>query len=405
MSLGRSMGRLVGMSLAFALGGIAGCGTGVGVGGGGQRTPDDDSDPITRDVVDGNQDPSVSSSFGKTSGEPNDSFVDAIAVVFDADGVALLQGMIATTGDLDVYRLGALLGGDRLTVDAETTGSVLDVSIAVFDGSQRLVYNNDDRGGMVSRFLDSYLQWTVRHEGNPYYLVVTNSPFAAMGQTTGSYEIEVTFEGGFDVPAPTAQTLILDFDGGRVNSPTLGNIVIEPFDASAISSVYRRQDDALQASIRATVEQNFARFNVTVVTSDDPPVDGDNCSTVFFGGFNPSAFGISESVDLYNVDFCDDAIIYTESFSPQVFTLLPTAEALGVAIGNVAAHEAGHLLGLNHVDDDWALMDDQSPADAFMEDQEFKEAPLSTDIMPIGTQDAVLLLDEIVGQHEECVED
>ena len=42
-------------------------------------------------------------------------------------------------------------------------------------------------------------------------------------------------------------------------------------------------------------------------------------------------------------------------------------------------------------------MDDQSHADAFLDDQEFMEAPLSSDIMSIGVQDAVLLLDEIVG--------
>ena len=111
------------------------------------------------------------------------------------------------------------------------------------------------------------------------------------------------------------------------------------------------------------------------------------------------AFGIAETVDLYNVDYCDDAIIYTESFTPSVFTNLPSAEGMGVAIGNVAAHEAGHLLGLNHVDDDLALMDDRSAADAFLMDQEFMEAPLSRDIMPIGTQDSVMLLSEIVGMR------
>ena len=84
-----------------------------------------------------------------------------------------------------------------------------------------------------------------------------------------------------------------------------------------------------------------------------------------------------------------------------MFSGTPTATELGIAIGNVGSHEAGHLLGLNHVDDDRALMDDQSPADAFIEDQEFMEAPLSSDIMPIGLQDAVLLLDEIVGPAPE----
>ena len=144
--------------------------------------------------------------------------------------------------------------------------------------------------------------------------------------------------------------------------------------------------------------QNFQPYNVTVLTTDDPPPpSGAMRSTIHFGGFNAQSFGLSESVDLYNVDFCDDAVIYAESFTPSVFSFLPTAAELGVAIGNVASHEMGHLLGLNHTDDDRDLMDDRSSADVFLTDQEFMEAPLSSDIMPIGTQDGVLLLQETVG--------
>jgi len=134
------------------------------------------------------------------------------------------------------------------------------------------------------------------------------------------------------------------------------------------------------------------------VTSDDPPVaEGTMVSTIYFGGFDRSAFGIAEDVDLYNPDRCDDAIIFVETFTPSVFTGVPSASEVGTAIGNVACHEAGHLLGLNHTDDNMDLMDDQSPADAFLEDQEFKRAPLSDDILPLGWQDGVLLLNETVG--------
>ena len=140
---------------------------------------------------------------------------------------------------------------------------------------------------------------------------------------------------------------------------------------------------------------------MVVRTREDPtPGGGVGHSTVYFGGFDSRAFGQAESVDPYNADCCDDAIIYTETFELRVFSFDPTPAKLGVAIGNVATHEAGHLLGLNHVDDDRALMDDQSAADVFISDQEFMEAPLSADVMSLGTHDAVLLLSESVGIPE-----
>ena len=108
-------------------------------------------------------------------------------------------------------------------------------------------------------------------------------------------------------------------------------------------------------------------------------------------------------MDIYNLDFCDDAVIFTESFSPQFFGQTPTAAELAVAIANVASHEAGHLLGLNHVSDDRALMDDVSPTDVLLNDQVFRESVLSPDIIPIGTQDSVLLLMETIGPNPDTV--
>ncbi|MCP4248391.1 MAG: matrixin family metalloprotease [bacterium] len=116
-----------------------------------------------------------------------------------------------------------------------------------------------------------------------------------------------------------------------------------------------------------------------------------------FGSRNGLAFGIAEAVDHYNARHDDMAIIFTESFDPGKFVETPSAEQLGLAIGNIAAHEMGHLLGLNHVDDPVALMDGASPADTFLEDQEFKTGPLSSDILPIGLQNAARLLSESVG--------
>lgn len=347
-------------------------------------------------IVDGNRDDDGTS--GKASGEPNGSFNQAIEAAFDAAGVARLHGTVAATGDLDVYALGPLDRGDRLIVDAATSLSPLDVSVGVFDAYGRLTYNNDDRGGGANRFLDSYVEWIVRHESSMYYLVVTHSAFAEVGTFTGTYTVDVQVDSGFEVPPPVGQLLLLNFDGGSVDSPVLGSFSLAPFNAADISPLYNGRTADMKNIIRVIFEQNFERFDVTVVTTDDGPLPpGAMYSIIHFGGFNRSVFGIAESVDLYNADYCDDAVVFVETFATNIFQFTPTAEEMSVAIANVGSHEAGHLLGLNHVNDDSALMDDQSAADAFIFDQEFKEAPLSSDIMPIGTQDDVLLLDEVVG--------
>lgn len=354
------------------------------------------------EVVDGNRDTSVTSPVGKTSGEPNDEFSEPVVAVFDGEGVARLQGTVEAFGDLDVFLLGALSPGDRIIVDAYTPNSVLDVTIAMFDSQRRLVVNNDDRedGSRGSR--DAFVDFIVRHAGNHYYLVVTHSPFPDTSREfVGSYRVEIVVDSGFDVPQPVTQTLLLDFDGAVVNFPVLGMMTLAPFDAADISQLYEGETETIKNRIRDIFQQNYERFNVTIVTTDDaPPPVGTIYSTIYFGGFDRGAFGLSEDVDLYDIDRCDDAIIFTESFTPSVFTGLPSAVELGTAIGNVGSHEAGHVLGLNHTDDDRDLMDDQSPADAFLQDQEFMESLLSDDIMPIGTQDGVLLLNESVGPRE-----
>ncbi|MHC5108537.1 MAG: matrixin family metalloprotease [Planctomycetota bacterium] len=373
-----------------------GCPGSVIIDGGGGGNGDGSGNGGSGSLEDGNQDESLTSNLGKTSGEPNGSFSTPVVAVFE-DGEAKLQGTVSQVGDMDVYLLGSLSAGDLVTVDTDTdaVSSVLDVSVAVYDAEFRLVYNNDDR---TAADLDAFMQWVLRNDSSSYYLVVTHSAFAGTGTFTGGYRVTINVSPGNTVPAPEGQLLLLDFDGGEVDSATLGRQTIVPFEAEAISLRYEGETQTMKDAIVESMRENFEGFDVTVMTTDDGlPGSGVEFSTIFLGGFDAQTFGIAESVDLYDVNRCDDAIIYTESFIPRQFSFNPSAEQLAIAIGNVTAHEAGHLLGLNHVDDDDALMDDVSPPDALLGDQDFMEAPVSDDIIPIGTQDAVLLLTDIVG--------
>lgn len=395
---------------------LSGCGTAF--------SPPDPPPPVAA-VEDGNADPSGLRTIGAQRGEPNGAFNLAIPVLFDDAGRGALRGSIQAIGDLDVYDLGPLAGGDRVFVAVDASQSELDSSVAVFDAGQRLFIENDD-SGEEDRPLDSLIAEIVRHASDHYYLVIGAAAFAGSGaERVGRYDIVVEIFPDENVPPPLRQTLLLDFDGGRVDVPTIPVSFVEPFDADQIllrcgaghrcdvpgdiqpfaaekiAPLYAGQDDLLKGIIIEIVRSNFRRFGVEIVTSDDPLPEEGTFSSIFFGGDNPIAFGIAESIDHYNTDPDDTVVIFTNTFQPGVFSAPPDVEELGAAIGNVASHEAGHILGLSHVDDPRDLMDAVSPPDTLLLDQEFRVTPLSDQIMPIGVQDGPLLLEETVGPSGE----
>lgn len=301
------------------------------------------------------------------------------------------------TGDQsNVYDLGAFAPGDRIiaTVNA-TAGSTLDPTAAIFDANEELIWINDDVD-LAANNLNSRIDFVVIEDIDHYYLAIAKFFLDATG---GTYSGSVRVERGGQVPVLPVQTLLLNFDGGPVDILSEGNYDLDPFDAADIDAAYADQTAVIKAKIVEVMIENFAGTGLVIVSSDDnPSLTPGTFSVMHFGAFSPTKFGVADSVDVGNIDYCDDGIVFTDSFDTP-FAVQPTVEGIGIAIGNVAAHEAGHLLGLNHTSDVTDLMDSTGTASTLLEDQEFKTAPLHVSIFPFGNQNGPRLLERVIPQQ------
>jgi hypothetical protein len=315
------------------------------------------------------------------------------APLIDVSGGSLeLSGSLGVNS-IHIYDLGAAAVGDRLQVTIQAAGdSTLDPLVGFFRTGGELSDLNDDVDLDAGR-LESVIDLTVRTATDHMFIAIAPSTF---GSTSGAYEGLLQVTRGVPVSPPPTQILLLNFNGGAVSIPNVGNFNMPAFDAADIDPTYTGMTDGIKNVIVATVRENFEGTGLVVVTTDDPTQPApDTFSTLNFGAFNPNAFGMAENVDHQNLVCCDDGIIFTDNFDDP-FATRPSASGIGTAIGNVAAHEAGHLLGLEHTADITDLMDTTGTASTLLADQEFKTAILDDSIFPLGNQNSPLLLSEVI---------
>jgi hypothetical protein len=338
--------------------------------------------------------------LGVNESEPNDTPATAQVIPL-GEGVGEdrnldISGDLSAFSDVDYYRFSATKG-DVLGLAALGAGSP-DTVLSITDVSGIDIISNDDHGGVAQFYPplsplpggnhgnDSVLAWIAPESDD--YLIRLESFEAG---SSGDYTIEVRSidPGGRQRSAPDRHTIFLDFDGATVDAPTLFGSGNNPAHLTGLSWFISRwgltgaDEDAVIDSIVASFKENYddlrlpalngdrdsdtidGHYAVEILNSRDhaDPFGMPNVSRIIIGGTIPElgipTIGIAEFIDPGNFGLEDTGVVLLDLLSaaspdPNSINSIPRGggatiiDAIGVVVGGVAAHEAGHTVGNWH---------------------------------------------------------
>ena len=307
--------------------------------------------------------------------------------------------LMAPTTDRQIFDLGPLQRGDRLYVSLLTTPGYGEFYDA--DGFSVLIMDANDE--VFAWYQNGYIVFTrdsrliIGHDSPNYYVVVDGCSPPTCGGINYGQSVMISVDRGVGLVA-RQQQIYLDFRGGtNLYVGDVGPFTIPAFDANDLNAAWGPVETAvIKQGIVNRMASLYSGYNVTVTTSDagDPP-QGPH-QTVYFGGYSFWLFGTSSYIDPRNETLTGSAVVATLTIA-DAYPGLDAAQ-MALAIGNVATHESGHLLGLRHTEgltDIMAVGPD--PTSAALE---FTTSPLYEGEQyngQIGLQDAPTLLSEIGG--------
>lgn len=334
--------------------------------------------------------PTTATSSGGGSAAIN-GFGAAQKVAMTADA-AFISGSISSAGQADAYDIGAIEPGDRIVVDVANSGG-LDAAAALFDGNESLIALNDNRhGGSAGKA--PLLNVVARRATDRALVVVTTS---VRDGSSGDYTANISIERAAEEVTPRPQVFVMEFDGAvGARAGGRGPMDIPPFDAASIDPRYAGETEQMIDAILRFVRQDYAGLNVEFYRSGDPDIPDHDTTSLYFGLYDPALLGLADYVDGQNANLNQAAIIYTDTFDLFV-PFNPSVEQMAQTIANVASHEAGHLLGLNHTEDVKGLMDITASAYELMQDETFRRSKLERNVFRVGAQDGYTSLLDTVG--------
>lgn len=311
--------------------------------------------------------------------------------------------------------LGSLLRDDRVFISffetpgySETFTLNSGYSVALLDGDSKIFAWFES--GFIPISAESKL--VIGHGSAHNYLVVD-----------GGVGVHVRIQRESLSFAPKLQRVLVDFnaaaavkvdgqpavDIAALSAPTFNQFW-------AVSPGYTEADTPqLQQSILSTMRSQYAGYNIEFIGSNEvaagatltPPYQ-----TMHIGSsYSPyhNLFGVADYLDPRNDITSGSAIIFGLEFDVTIdlngqffgfqFPVQNLAD-LGYVIGQVAAHECGHLLGLRHTDDPTDTM--SGGGDDITMPHSMKASPVSVFEQvygqpSIGIQDTPLYLSEVLG--------
>jgi hypothetical protein len=338
--------------------------------------------------------------------DARDDFTSLVSLDLPADGdyFVLVTGFFSfpedptdsgsgfEAGDEGPYELAIAateVDTDFYSVDL-AKGDVLGGSVT--GGSSRLTVYRPDGEQMIASQQDASSIYPTQSPlpggGNAVFAYVAEEPgpyAVRVDSGFGNYDLGLeAYRPGSQIDtASRVQTVFLDFDGARVNTGIWGGPgvrTLSPFSAFIAKwGLTRAQEAALIDGITAEVRENIRRdlieqglnrnLEVRVINSKDQ-VDtfgSTNVSRVVVGGTiaqsGVETIGIAQSIDPGNYAHEETALLLLDLLSdrgdleeaPYSLNSYMNASSdrvafVSQAVGNVVAHEVGHMIGSFHTD-------------------------------------------------------
>ncbi len=322
---------------------------------------------------------------------PNHELELAEYVPVDTDS-RVIRGHIDGANDVDIYDLGPVFPGDRIVVNM-TPAESLQAAIALFDQDGTSLLINDHRNvylGETQPFVDVVIQ----HASDACLVAASTTPGF---NSSGDYGLVAAREYDVALPEPHPDTALLVFSGGtNVKIGRRTPVNVPEFDAADISPEFAGQTDWIIGQIVEKVREDYRGLDITIISTSEGYTYENGMSRVYFGTYDEALLGVAEGIDEFNATRSQQAIIFCDTFA-AFMRLDPTAEEMSQAIANVTSHEIGHLLGMIHTHDSDSIMDVTASLSRLLRDQYFMRAPIYSAVFPVGHQDAVQYLFDIIG--------